>query len=182
MIKGNKVLDLITGDYTGRWPNEFKPTDKGDLKKPIIRKSGDLKGLSVFPVPLNPDKNVKRVTSFNGKSIDLLVPSSDLYNFSDERLQRTILNQVNDDLSGRLQEKNNRIKELEDKVTRLQDELDKEDSSSVESSKYNKSGGGVDRLRCTSCGQVHRRSEWEESDGLCPFCRETRVESAEVIA
>lgn len=182
MIKGNKIVDLITGDYTGRWPNEFKNTDKKDLKKPIIRRSGTVKGMSAFPIPLDPEENVKTVTTFNGKTVDLLVPSSALYNFDDEKLSSTVYRQIADDQAEKLKEKNDRIQELEDEITMLRDELDKEDSSSVESKKYNSSSsGGGQQLMCNSCGKVNPRSKWEESNGLCPWCSETRVESAEVV-
>jgi hypothetical protein len=182
-IKGNKVVDLITGDFHGRWPNEFKNSSHGSLKKPIIRKSGNFRGMETFPIPLDPEENVKTVTSMNGTTFDILVPSTDMHNFDSQKIKETIYGKIAEKKSEKLEEKNERIEELENKVALLRDELDKDDTSSIEEDKYSSSRrSGTTDLRCSSCGNVNSRSDWQErGGGMCPWCGETHIDSAEVV-
>lgn len=181
MIKGNKVFDLITGDYTGRWPQEYKPSESSDGKKPIIRPSG-FNSAQVFPFPLKTEKHVKQVTTFNGSTVHVLIPDGDIYNFTEKQLSNTVFRQLTGEREEVLSEKDRRIEELKDEKAELQAELNRLKDEDIEQDKYSGTGGsGGSRLSCPNCGRVNTESEWDQNGGMCPWCEQVPVQEAQRV-
>lgn len=184
MIKGPKIIDLIRGEYHGRWPQEYKSTPNG--KKPIIRKSGKvLGGMDVFDHGLNPDRNVREVTSFNGKTFYVLLPTNDIHNFNQEMFNNTPWAQLAGDSSEKLAEKNRKIEELKDEIKKLEEELEEHEERGVEQDKYSgrSSGSGSVQgdLECSSCARIHDSAMWENNGGYCPHCNQTHMNEARQV-
>lgn len=177
MIKGNKIIDLIRGEYTGRWPQRYKRTDNG--KKPIIRPSG-FNSAQVFDHALDPKKNVKKFETFSGEVVNVLVPSEDIYNFTE--FDDSPWAQLTGESSDKIREKNKKIEELKDRIEILESELEKHTDGSIEQQKYNNgSSGSSTDLRCFDCGKINSRSQWENNGGRCPWCEQSRIDNAEVV-
>lgn len=179
-IKGNKIIDLITGDYNGRWPQRYKTTENG--KKPIIRPSG-FNSAQVFPHPLKPEKHVREVTTEDGRTIHVLVPDSDIYNFNKKKLEKTPWFKLSSEREDELSEKDKKIERLKDRIAEKEDEIERlsdEDAKSKHGSNNGSNRSGQ-RLSCFECNKVHRRSEWEQNGGMCPWCEQSSINEAEVI-
>lgn len=174
-IKGNKIIDLITGDYTGRWPQEYKTTENG--KKPLIRPSG-WNSMQVFPVPLDPEENVEKFTTDDGETVHVLVPDSNIYNFNERRLKNTPWFKLDEEREASLADKDAKIEELKDEKAELQDELDELKDSDKSSKSDSGTGSNSARLRCMSCDRVNSVSEWDNSDGMCPWCQNSSKQEA----
>jgi len=181
MIKGNKVLDLITGDYTGRWPQEFKPGKNGG-SKPIIRPSGNSR-MQVFPYEIDDDVNVRKFTSESGEVINVLVPTTDIYNFDADDVEESPWGQLVDEVQSDVSHKDQKIEslkqknaELEAKLERLEDEDTKKKTEDT-----SRSTGQGRQYSCQECGRVNSESSWEDNNRMCPHCQQGVLEQARVM-
>lgn len=178
MIKGNKIYDLITGDYTGRWPQKFKPGKNGG-SKPIIRPSGWNKA-QVFPYELDKKKNVKEVETESGEIVNVLIPTSDIYNFDQSDVEDTPFGQIMDVIEKEFESNVDMVDKLKDEIAELEDELDeyRDDDKKEKFDSKSSGSGSSDRLKCTECGRVSDLVDWKANQRFCPHCNAVSIQQA----
>jgi len=176
--KGPRVIDAITGKYHGRYAKKDKTKD--ERKQPLIRRIGKLKKLETYPYWLTKD-NYKWVDTMNGNRQLWLVPTSNMYSFTDEQFSETIwaqLQEQNTEREKRLEEK---LQDKQDKINKLKKEKRELQEEEEEKQKGQQQSSKTSRRKCDSCGETSTEKQWRENNDFCPECDSDVLGNAEKV-
>jgi hypothetical protein len=190
MTRERFVFSLFHGEYIGGL-DHFKDAPAYHGRKiPVIKKVKSRPGQLLkfwksdreeFPYALDKEADMIKIDAIPGFPLLILVPNTDIPEFSRDEYERTIaykiygeLMEQTDNLKDKLEKKQDRIDRLNKENRELRKEVEEREEKEA-SQRSSSSSGGVE---CPDCSSTNPEKKWEKNNDTCPSCGDVSLSEA----